>query len=73
MVSNSFVKRFRKLDAHAKTLDDFRIRTATGGTVTIVSAITIALLVLFEVIRYITPEMQSEITIDGGKMVKNQK
>lgn len=32
MVSNSFIKRFRKLDAYAKTLDDFRVRTATGGT-----------------------------------------
>lgn len=32
MVSNSFLKRFRKLDAYAKTLDDFRVRTATGGT-----------------------------------------
>jgi hypothetical protein len=35
MVSNSFLKRFRKLDAYAKTLDDFRVRTATGGTGTI--------------------------------------
>jgi hypothetical protein len=32
MVSNGFLKRFRKLDAYAKTLDDFRVRTATGGT-----------------------------------------
>lgn len=32
MVSSSFIKRFRKLDAYAKTLDDFRVRTATGGT-----------------------------------------
>jgi len=88
MLSNSFVKRFRKLDAYAKTLDDFRVRTATGGTgkylysmlssfdtnqttvVTLVSAVTILLLVLFEVIRYMTPVMQSEIIVDGGIMVR---
>ncbi|GAA5804324.1 endoplasmic reticulum vesicle transporter-domain-containing protein [Helicostylum pulchrum] len=66
MVSNSFVKRFRKLDAYAKTLDDFRVRTATGGTVTMVSAFTIAMLVLFEIMRYMTPVMQTEIMVDGG-------
>jgi hypothetical protein len=26
------MKTFRKLDAYAKTIDDFRVRTATGGT-----------------------------------------
>ncbi|KAI9265958.1 endoplasmic reticulum vesicle transporter-domain-containing protein [Sporodiniella umbellata] len=70
MVSNSFIKRFRKLDAYAKTLDDFRVRTATGGTVTIICGLTIALLVLFETIRFLTPEMKSAIIVDGGKMTE---
>ncbi|KAI8092304.1 endoplasmic reticulum vesicle transporter-domain-containing protein [Gilbertella persicaria] len=70
MVSNSFLKRFRKLDAYAKTLDDFRVRTATGGTVTLISGLTIFVLVTFEVFRYLTPIMQSEIIVDGGKMEK---
>ncbi|CEP10460.1 hypothetical protein [Parasitella parasitica] len=70
MLSNSFLKRFRKLDAYAKTLDDFRVRTATGGTVTLLSAFTIAVLVLFEIIRFMTPVMQSEIIVDGGIMEK---
>lgn len=92
MVSNSFLKRFRKLDAYAKTLDDFRVRTATGGTgilnimnnlfsnltsksnqsifiVTLISTLTIAVLVLFEVVRYLTPVMQTEILVDGGIQV----
>lgn len=34
-----------------------------------ISAITIAALVLFEIIRYLTPVMQSEIMVDGGKQV----
>ncbi|CEG65262.1 hypothetical protein RMATCC62417_02078 [Rhizopus microsporus] len=70
MVSSSFIKRFRKLDAYAKTLDDFRVRTATGGTVTIICGITILLLMLFETARYLTPVMKPEILVDGGKMEK---
>ncbi|KAI9469891.1 MAG: endoplasmic reticulum vesicle transporter-domain-containing protein [Benjaminiella poitrasii] len=70
MVSKLFLKRFRKLDAYAKTLDDFRVRTATGGTVTLVSFFIIIVLVLFEVVRYVTPVMKSEIIVDGGKMEK---
>ncbi|KAI8334489.1 endoplasmic reticulum vesicle transporter-domain-containing protein [Blakeslea trispora] len=70
MVSNSFLKRFRRLDAYAKTLDDFRVRTATGGTVTLLTGITILVLVFFEVLRYMTPVMQSEIIVDGGKLEK---
>ena len=40
------------------------------NSVTLVSAFTILLLVLFEVIRYMTPVMQSEIIVDGGIMVR---
>ena len=91
MVSNGFLKRFRKLDAYAKTLDDFRVRTATGGTgnvallcscfsikliscllVTLVSAVTILILVLFEVGRYLTPVMNTEILVDGGIQVRTE-
>jgi hypothetical protein len=41
--------------------------------VTLISALTIFALVLFEVIRYTTPVMQSEIIVDGGKMVNMGK
>jgi hypothetical protein len=41
MVSSSFIKRFRKLDAYAKTLDDFRVRTATGGAGTMGTALSV--------------------------------
>ncbi|KAI8380935.1 endoplasmic reticulum vesicle transporter-domain-containing protein [Radiomyces spectabilis] len=83
MGSNSWLHRFRRLDAYAKTLDDFRIRTATGATVvfmfrltsvhrlvSLISAIVIAVLVIFEVGRYLTPEMHSAIIVDGGKSEK---
>ncbi|KAG1152174.1 hypothetical protein G6F37_005747 [Rhizopus arrhizus] len=70
MVSSSFIKRFRKLDAYAKTLDDFRVRTATGGAVTIISGLCILILVLFETAQYLTPIMKPEILVDGGNMEK---
>lgn len=46
------------------------ICTNQTTVVTLVSAVTILLLVLFEVIRYMTPVMQSEIIVDGGIMVR---
>ncbi|KAI8971707.1 endoplasmic reticulum vesicle transporter-domain-containing protein [Mycotypha africana] len=70
MVSKSLLKRFKSLDAHAKTLDDFRVRTATGGTVTMISFVIIIVLSLFELFRYLTPTMHSEIMVDGGKQEK---
>lgn len=38
-----------------------------------VSAFTIATLVLFEIMRYLTPVMQSEIMVDGGIQVQKEK
>jgi hypothetical protein len=37
--------------------------------VTLLSALTIFTLILFEITRYMTPVMLSEIIVDGGKMV----
>lgn len=34
-----------------------------------ISGLTIAALILFEVVRYLTPVMQSEIMVDGGIQV----
>ncbi|KAI9016372.1 endoplasmic reticulum vesicle transporter-domain-containing protein [Phycomyces nitens] len=67
MLSRSFLQRFRRLDAYAKTLDDFRIRTASGAGVTIVSGLVIAILLIFEVSRFLSPTMDPEIIVDGGK------
>ncbi|KAI9498508.1 endoplasmic reticulum vesicle transporter-domain-containing protein [Zychaea mexicana] len=70
MAVKSFLQRFRKLDAYAKPLEDVRIRTTTGASVTLVSGMVILSLMFFEIYRYITPEMQAEIVVDGGKMEK---
>ncbi|KAI9305444.1 endoplasmic reticulum vesicle transporter-domain-containing protein [Cunninghamella echinulata] len=70
MVSKSFLSRFKRLDAYAKTLDDFRVVTTTGGTVTLISASIIIFLVLIETWSYLTPVFEPEIVVDGGKMEK---
>ncbi|KAI8098853.1 endoplasmic reticulum vesicle transporter-domain-containing protein [Halteromyces radiatus] len=70
MLSKSFLNRFKRLDAYAKTLDDFRIRTTTGAAVTLVSTVIIVFLVLIEIWSYLTPVFQPEIVVDGGKMEK---
>ncbi|KAI9278389.1 endoplasmic reticulum vesicle transporter-domain-containing protein [Phascolomyces articulosus] len=70
MALKSFLQRFRKLDAYAKPLEDVRIRTTTGASVTLFSGVVILTLVIFEIYRYITPEMHPEIVVDSGKMEK---
>ncbi|CAO3607272.1 unnamed protein product [Cunninghamella blakesleeana] len=70
MVSKSFINRFKRLDAYAKTLDDFRVVTTTGGTVTLISAAIIIFLVFIETWSYLTPVFEPEIIVDGGKMEK---
>ncbi|KAI8062615.1 endoplasmic reticulum vesicle transporter-domain-containing protein [Gongronella butleri] len=70
MLSKSFVNKFKRLDAYAKTIDDFRIRTRTGALVTLVSAGLILFFVLIELWAYLFPIFQSEVVVDGGKMEK---
>ncbi|CDS13876.1 hypothetical protein LRAMOSA06050 [Lichtheimia ramosa] len=68
MSRKSLLQRFRRLDAYAKPLDDIRIRTASGAYVSLMSGVIIFILFLYEVSRYLTPEMQPEIVVDSGKM-----
>ncbi|KAI8328229.1 endoplasmic reticulum vesicle transporter-domain-containing protein [Chlamydoabsidia padenii] len=70
MPPKSFFNRLKRLDAYAKTLDDFRIRTTTGAVVTLISTVIIGFLVMIEVWSYLTPVLKPEIVVDGGKMEK---
>ncbi|KAJ3356931.1 Endoplasmic reticulum-Golgi intermediate compartment protein 3 [Allomyces javanicus] len=60
----------RSFDAYAKPLDDFRIRTRTGGIVTLVSAIVILLLVASEWMDYMTPEHHTRLIVDPARKEK---
>ncbi|KAL1925789.1 uncharacterized protein VTP21DRAFT_672 [Calcarisporiella thermophila] len=72
--NGSVLQRLRGFDAYSKTLDEFRVKTLSGATVTIVSAIIILILVLSEFQNYRTVSFKPELGIDTsrkGKMTVN--
>ena len=54
---------FKKFDAYPKTLDDFRIKTFSGGTITVISGIVMILLFASEIQDYLTPGKRYKTTI----------
>lgn len=55
---------FKSLDAYAKPLDDFRVKTFAGGAVTIISSIIISILFITEFIDYRSVHMEPLLTVD---------
>ena len=45
----------KRFDAYPKTLEDFRIKTFSGGTITVISALVMILLFASEIQDYLTP------------------
>ncbi|CAG8519296.1 7769_t:CDS:2 [Paraglomus brasilianum] len=66
----SLLSRLQHLDAYAKTLDDFRVKTYYGAALTIISAFIILYLLLSEFADYRTPEMRTELIVDKGRKAK---
>ncbi|OBZ88654.1 Endoplasmic reticulum-Golgi intermediate compartment protein 3 [Choanephora cucurbitarum] len=60
----------RQFDGYAKTLDDFRVKTTTGASVTIISAIIIISLILSELNMYYTPIWRPSLVVDRGRKEK---
>ncbi|KAI8923702.1 endoplasmic reticulum vesicle transporter-domain-containing protein [Entophlyctis helioformis] len=60
----------RKYDAYAKPLDDFRVRTVTGATVTLVSVALILFLTLSEFVDWYRVDMQPSLEVDKGRKEK---
>lgn len=59
--------RLRQFDAYPKTLEDFRIKTFGGATVTIISAILMFVLFISELNYYLTKEIHPELFVDTTK------
>ena len=59
--------RFTRLDAFTKTVEDARVRTTSGGIVTIVSIIIIVYLILGEWWDYRKILVQPELIVDKGR------
>lgn len=63
-VLRSVSRRVRSADAFPKTLDDFRVKTASGGFVSVAALLIIAVLVLSETSTFLTAERSVNISVD---------
>jgi hypothetical protein len=61
------MKRFTRLDAFTKTVDDARVRTTSGGIVTISSLLIILYLLLVEWNDYRRVIVKPELIVDKGR------
>ena len=59
--------RFTRLDAFAKTVEDARVRTTSGGIVTITSLLVILYLVWGEWLDYRRIVVQPELVVDKSR------
>jgi len=59
--------RFTRLDAFTKTVEDARIRTTSGGVVTIVSLIVVLYLAWGEWVDYRRIVVHPELIVDKGR------
>jgi len=64
----------KRFDAYPKTLEDFRIKTFSGGTITVISALVMILLFASEIQDYLTPGVEEQLFVDttrGSKLKIN--
>lgn len=59
--------RFTRLDAFTKTVEDARVRTTSGGIVTIASLLVILYLIWGEWADYRKIVVQPELIVDKGR------
>ncbi|KAJ1663123.1 ER-derived vesicles protein erv46 [Coemansia sp. RSA 1646] len=62
--------RFQSLDAYAKTLDDFSIKTLSGGVITVVAAVAVVLLVGLEFRAFRRIDILPELVVDKERTEK---
>ncbi|VDO31717.1 unnamed protein product [Haemonchus placei] len=60
----SFFARLRELDAYTKPMEDFRVKTFSGGMVSLVSSIVIALLAIQETHHYLAGDVVEQLFVD---------
>ena len=59
--------RFTRLDAFAKTVEDARVRTTSGGIVTIAALLVVLFLIWGEWADYRRVVVLSELIVDKGR------
>ncbi|KAG0735830.1 hypothetical protein G6F57_011100 [Rhizopus arrhizus] len=66
----SLFRNLRQFDGYAKTLDEFRIKTTSGASVTLISAIVVIYLVLSELMTYNTSVWKPSLVVDKSRKEK---
>lgn len=62
--------RFQSFDAYPKPLEDFSVKTLSGGILTILTSLVVAGLVWHEFLAFRRVEMQPELIVDRERMEK---
>jgi hypothetical protein len=62
-MSVSVLDVLKRFDAYPKTLEDFRIKTLGGGTITVISAIVMLFLFVSEIQDYLAPGISCFSTV----------
>ena len=70
MNPSSFWATLKRFDAYAKPMDDFRIRTRSGGVLTVLSVLVMILLFASEFKDYLQPQMKEELFVDTSRTGK---
>ncbi|KAI9337699.1 endoplasmic reticulum vesicle transporter-domain-containing protein [Zopfochytrium polystomum] len=68
--ASSFLKSLKQLDAYAKPLDDFRVKTSTGAAVSIISYVLIAILLVSEFTDWRTVQVLPSLDVDKSRKDK---
>lgn len=64
---NGMFAKLQNFDAYPKTLEDFRIKTYAGATVTIISSVIMIFLFLSELQYYLTTDVVDELFVDMSR------
>ncbi|CAJ0935614.1 unnamed protein product, partial [Mesorhabditis belari] len=62
---SGFLTRLRDFDAYTKPLDDFRVKTLTGGAVTVLAGITIIILAISETTSFLRTDVAEQLFVDS--------
>ena len=70
MTPTNFWATLKRFDAYAKPMDDFRIRTRSGGILTVLSGLVMIILFASEFRDYLQPQMKEELFVDTSRTGK---
>ncbi|XP_022123074.2 endoplasmic reticulum-Golgi intermediate compartment protein 3 [Pieris rapae] len=66
-MASQILNRFKQFDAYAKTLEDFRVKTASGAFITILGGTIMILLIISELHTYMSPNISEELFVDTSR------